>query len=46
MSDFSPSMLEAAQVPEGVDCTKIVIDEEKEFPLKSDSLDLVISNLK
>ncbi|KAK3878071.1 hypothetical protein Pcinc_017283 [Petrolisthes cinctipes] len=45
MSDFSPSMLEAAQVPQGIGCTKLVIDEEKEFPLESDSLDIVISNL-
>lgn len=45
MSDFSPSTLEAAQTPEGITSTKIVIDEEKTFPLESGSLDLVISNL-
>lgn len=46
MSDFSPSMLEAAQTPESVRSTKMVIDEEQPFPLESGSFDLVISNLK
>lgn len=45
MSDLSPSMLETAQTPENIESTKIVIDEEKPFPLESKSLDLVISNL-
>lgn len=46
MSDLSPSMLEAAQTPENIGFTKIVIDEEQKFPLESESLDIVVSNLK
>lgn len=45
MSDFSPAMLEAAQTPENIKSTKVIIDEEQPFPLESGSLDLVISNL-
>ncbi|XP_042231357.1 arginine-hydroxylase NDUFAF5, mitochondrial-like isoform X2 [Homarus americanus] len=45
MSDFSPAMLEAAQTPENIGFTKILIDEEQKFPLESKLFDLVISNL-
>lgn len=45
MSDLSPSMLEAAQTPEDVKFTKVVIDEEEKLPFKDKELDIVISNL-
>ncbi|XP_071542081.1 LOW QUALITY PROTEIN: arginine-hydroxylase NDUFAF5, mitochondrial-like [Panulirus ornatus] len=45
MSDLSPAMLEAAQTPENIGFTKILIDEEQKFPIESKKLDLVISNL-
>lgn len=45
MSDYSPSMLESAVPPEDIKFKKMVIDEEQKFPMESDSLDLVISNL-
>ncbi|XP_033639668.1 arginine-hydroxylase NDUFAF5, mitochondrial-like [Asterias rubens] len=44
MSDLSRNMLEAAHIPEGIECVKIHADEEF-IPFKDDSLDLVVSSL-
>lgn len=46
MCEYSPRLLDLAQEPQGIKVSKMVLDEEKPFPIDDESLDLVVSNLK
>ncbi|KAL7643067.1 UNVERIFIED_CONTAM: hypothetical protein RMT77_006356 [Armadillidium vulgare] len=45
MGELSPSLLKLAEVPEGIEIKKQVMDEESQLPFDKNALDIVISNL-
>ncbi|RXG52780.1 NADH dehydrogenase [ubiquinone] 1 alpha subcomplex assembly factor 5 [Armadillidium vulgare] len=46
MGELSPSLLKLAEVPEGIEIKKQVMDEESQLPFDKNALDIVISNLR